>query len=75
MGAMDAMGPECRVVESRIIEIHYLKINTDDDDTEPQEYFYISFEPIRNALYLPPRIEIRICGGKNIVMAEVDYLP
>ena len=42
-----------------------IMIETDIDNTEPIEDFYITFIPTRNALFLPPRLEIRICGGKN----------
>ena len=42
-----------------------ITIEPDDLDAEPIEDFYITFIPIRNALFLPPRLEIQICGGKN----------
>ena len=67
-----------RVPAKETVKTFTVSINTDNDDTEPQEYFFISFEPIRNALYLPPRIEIRICVGKYIIiiiMPEVIILP
>ena len=42
-----------------------ITIEPDILDAEPIEDFYITFIPRRNALFLPPRLEIQICGGKN----------
>ena len=35
-----------------------------DDDEEPEEYFIISYEPVNNAVIIPPTIEVKICGGE-----------
>ena len=40
-------------------------ILTDDDDDEPEETFYLNFNPMRNAIFQPPRIPITICGSKH----------
>ena len=40
-------------------------ILNDTNDTEPVETFYLNFNPTRNALFIPPRIEIKICGSKH----------
>ena len=40
-------------------------ILTDDNDNELEETFYLNFNPMRNALFIPPRIEITICGSKH----------
>ena len=40
-------------------------ILTDDDDDEQEETFYLNFNSRRNALFIPPRIEIKICGSKH----------
>ena len=37
---------------------------TDGNDDEDEETFYLNFNPTRNALFIPPRIEIKICGSK-----------
>ena len=37
---------------------------TDDNDDEEEETFYLNFNPTRNALFIPHRIEIKICGSK-----------
>ena len=37
---------------------------TDDNDDEPVETFYLNFNPTRSAIFIPPRIEIKICGSK-----------
>ena len=37
---------------------------TDDNDDEDEETFYLNFNPTRNAIFIPPRIEIKICGSK-----------
>ena len=38
---------------------------TDDDDDELEETFYLNFNPMRNAIFQPPRIPIKICGSKH----------
>ena len=35
-----------------------------DDEMEPEESFFISYEPFRNALVIPPVTEVKICGGE-----------
>ena len=40
-------------------------ILTDDNDDELEETFYLNFNPMRNALFIPPRIPITICGSKH----------
>ena len=40
-------------------------ILTDDDDDELEETFYLNFNPMRNAIFQPPRIPIKICGSKH----------
>ena len=45
-------------------------ILTDDED-EPEEIFYLNFNPTRNAIFLPPTIEIKICGSKHKFLPEV----
>ena len=35
-----------------------------DGDDEEEETFYLNFNPTRNALFIPTRIEIKICGSK-----------
>ena len=37
---------------------------TDGNDDEEEETFYLNFNPTRNAIFIPPRIEIKICGSK-----------
>ena len=36
-----------------------------DGDDEEEETFYLNFNPTRSALFIPPRIEIKICGSKH----------
>ena len=38
---------------------------TDGNDDELEETFYLNFNPTRNAIFIPPRIEIKICGSKH----------
>ena len=38
---------------------------SDTDDDELVETFYLEFNPTRNIIFLPPRIEIKICGRKD----------
>ena len=40
-------------------------IMRDEDDEELQEFFSLSFVPVKNGLILPPEIQVKICGGKN----------
>ena len=40
-------------------------ILTDADNNESEETFYLNFNPRRNAIFQPPRIEIKICGSKH----------
>ena len=35
-----------------------------DDDDEPEESFTISYEPLDNAVVIPPTTEVTICGGE-----------
>ena len=35
-----------------------------DGEDEEEETFYLNFNPTRNAIFIPPRIEIKICGSK-----------
>ena len=35
-----------------------------DDDVEPEESFFISYEPLNNAVIIPPTTEVTICGGE-----------
>ena len=41
-----------------------------DGEDEEEETFYLNFNPTRNAIFIPPRIEIKICGSKR-----KSYLP
>ena len=34
-----------------------------DDDTEPQETFFINVSPVRNAIVLTKRVAVTVCGG------------
>ena len=34
-----------------------------DDDVEPEETFFITYIPEKNALVIPPATEVKICTG------------
>ena len=50
----------------------------DDDIDEPEESFFISYEPLNNGLVIPPITEVKICGGEyytySVIMPEVDQI-
>ena len=46
--------------------IDVMTLTDDDDDDEQEETFYLNFNPRRNAIFQPPRIEIKICGSKHL---------
>ena len=49
---------------NRVIERDFeVFINSDSDDTEPEEIFYISFTSLTTTVVLTPLLEVRICGG------------
>ena len=35
-----------------------------DDVDELEESFFISYEPVNNAVIIPPTTEVKICGGE-----------
>ena len=45
-------------------EVHFAVTITGDDDKEPEESFFITYNPQTNALVIPPTTEVRICRGK-----------
>ena len=49
---------------SRIIsEIPFDVQVIQDDDTEPQETFFINVSPVRTVIVLTERVAVTICGG------------
>ena len=38
-----------------------------DNDDEPEESFFISYERLKNALVIPPTTEVKICGGEYYI--------
>ena len=51
---------------NRVIERDFeVFINSDSDNTEPEENFYISFTSLTTTVVLTPLLEVRICGGKS----------
>ena len=51
---------------NRVIERDFeVFTNSDSDDTDPLEFFYISFTSLTTTVVLTPLLEVRICGGKS----------
>ena len=47
-----------------------------DDDEEPEESFFISYELLTNALVIPPTTEVKICGGEYMsIVYSSAYIP
>ena len=43
-----------------------------DDDDEPEESFFISYERLDNSLVIPPTTEVKICGGECYTYCVVE---
>ena len=47
-----------------ISEISFdVQVIQDNNDSEPQEVFYINVSPVRTAIVLTERVAVRICGS------------
>ena len=50
----------------------------DDDVDEPEESFFIAYEPLNNGVVIPPITEVKLCGGEyytySVIMPEVEQI-
>ena len=60
---------------NQVIELSFtVQVNSDSDDGEVPETFFINVTPLRTAVVFTPRVTVTICGGIIIHYSNFLYV-